>query len=168
MAAVMTALNDVNGRSPSISDLKPGERIGLLLATEASILSCICITIIFVWICRNTHWYKKTFSNSNWKLFRGPADILMFSLFVFDILQAIGGIFNIRWAHNGIVTIGPYCTAQGVIAQIGELGVALITLLLAVHTFVAAVLQVGRLKARGVALSLVRLACVFIKLWVPF
>ncbi|KAF8502221.1 hypothetical protein F5888DRAFT_1177476 [Russula emetica] len=89
----------------------------------------------------------------------------MFSLFVFDILQATGGILNIRWAHNGIVTTGHYCTAQGLVAQIGELGVPLITLLLAVHTFVAAVLQVG-LKARGGAFNLVCLACVFIILWV--
>jgi len=40
----------------------------------------------------------------------------------------MGGILDVRWAHNGIVTTGPYCTAQGVIQQIGELGVALITL----------------------------------------
>ena len=51
-----------------------------------------------------------------------------FSLFLFDILQAIGDILNIRWAHNGIVTTGSYCTAQGVIQQIGEVGVALSTL----------------------------------------
>jgi O-antigen ligase len=37
--------------------------------------------------------------------------------------------------------------------------------LFALHTFVAAVLQIG-LKARGVALSLVCLICVFITLWV--
>jgi hypothetical protein len=36
---------------------------------------------------------------------------------------------------------------------------------LAVHTFVAAVLQVG-LKARGVALSLVCFTCIFVTLWV--
>ena len=40
----------------------------------------------------------------------------------------MGGILDVRWAHNGIVTTGSYCTAQGVIQQIGELGVALITL----------------------------------------
>jgi hypothetical protein len=40
----------------------------------------------------------------------------------------MGGILNIRWAHNGIVSTGPYCTAQGVIQQFGELGVGLITL----------------------------------------
>ena len=47
-------------------------------------------------------------------------------------MQALGGILDVRWAHNGIVTTGEYCTAQGIIQQIGELGVALITL---VRTF---------------------------------
>jgi hypothetical protein len=37
--------------------------------------------------------------------------------------------------------------------------------LLAAHTFIAAVLQVG-LKARGIALGLVCLTCVFIMAWV--
>ncbi|KAI0276653.1 hypothetical protein BGY98DRAFT_934940 [Russula aff. rugulosa BPL654] len=178
----MTALGGVNGtncnatqyqqslqsgdsRSPSITCLTHGESIGLVFAAEASFLSCICVTTMIIWIGRNIHWYKKTFPNGNWELFRGPADIYMFSLFAFDILQATGGILNIRWAHNGIVTTGPYCTAQGLVAQIGELGVALITLLLAIHTFVAAVLQAD-LKARRVALGLVCLAFVFITLWV--
>jgi len=98
-------------------------------------------------------------------LFQGPTDIYMASLFVFDILQAMGGILDVRWAHRGIVTTGPYCTAQGVIQQIGELGVALITLILAVHTFVAALWRVG-LEARGFALFLVVLVTIFIALWV--
>jgi hypothetical protein len=109
-----------------------------------------------------------------------------FSLFAFDLLQAMGGILDVRWAHNGIVTTGSYCTAQGIVQQIGELGVALITLVrlffpslpsdphetdihldqtLAVHTFVAALWRVG-LQARGFALILVGIACIFIALWV--
>jgi hypothetical protein len=40
----------------------------------------------------------------------------------------MGGVLDIRWAHNGIVTTGHFCTAQGIIQQIGEVGVALITL----------------------------------------
>jgi hypothetical protein len=47
---------------------------------------------------------------------------------VFDFLQAMGGVLDVRWAHNGIVNSGHYCTAQGIIQQIGEVGVALITL----------------------------------------
>jgi hypothetical protein len=61
-----------------------------------------------------------------------PANLILVArqlfLFVYDILQAMGGILDVRWAHNGIVTTGSYCTAQGIIQQIGELGVALITL----------------------------------------
>jgi hypothetical protein len=47
---------------------------------------------------------------------------------VFEFLQAMGGVLDVRWAQKGIVTTGHYCTAQGVIQQIGEVGVALITL----------------------------------------
>jgi hypothetical protein len=41
---------------------------------------------------------------------------------------AVGGIINARWAHDGIVTTGPYCTAQTVMYQLGALGTAMITL----------------------------------------
>ena len=107
-----------------------------------------------------------------------------FSLFAFDILLASGGILDVRWAHNGIVTTGPYCTTQGVLQQVGELGVALITLvvsspsefgsetdyrtfyqILAVHTFVSALWGVG-LHALRFAIIMVGLVCVFIALWV--
>jgi len=180
----MTALGGVNGTvcnaqqynqsqefrpknysGPSISCLTHGESIGLALAAEASFISSISIVVIFIWIGWNVRWYRKTFPKGDWKLFQGPADVYMFSLFVFDFLQAMGGVLDVGWAHKGIVMTGPYCTAQGIIQQIGEVGVALITLLLAVHTFVAALWRVG-LQARGVALGMVCLACVFITVWV--
>jgi aconitase A len=39
----------------------------------------------------------------------------------------MAGILDVRWAHNGTATVGPYYTAQGIIQQIGQLGVTLIT-----------------------------------------
>jgi hypothetical protein len=95
----------------------------------------------------------------------------------------LGGALNVRWAHDGIVTTGSYCTAQGIIQQTGELGVALTTLvcpslitfefrtndariqLLTTHSFVTALWSVG-IEARGVAFGLVVFICVFIGLWV--
>ena len=47
---------------------------------------------------------------------------------MYDILQAMGSILSIRWIHNGIVEAGSYCTAQGIVEQTGEVGVALVTL----------------------------------------
>ena len=40
----------------------------------------------------------------------------------------MGGVLDIRWANDGIVITGHYCTAQGIIQQLGEVGVALVTL----------------------------------------
>ena len=97
----------------------------------------------------------------------------------------MGGILDVRWAHNGIVTVGSYCTAQGAIQQIGQLGVALITLvclpyrvlaslstnchtthqIITVHTFVVALWNVGS-RARHFAFGIVALASLFIALWV--
>jgi hypothetical protein len=51
-----------------------------------------------------------------------------FSIFVFDVIHATGGILNVRWADDGQVAMGSYCVAQGIIKQIGTLGTALITL----------------------------------------
>ncbi|KAH9002021.1 hypothetical protein EDB86DRAFT_2900685, partial [Lactarius hatsudake] len=98
------------------------------LTAEASLLSLAAVVVIFVLIGRNMLRYRRVLPNGGWKLLQVPADIYMLSLFVYDILQALGGILDVRWAHDGIVTVGQYCTVQGVIQQIGQLGVALITL----------------------------------------
>jgi len=55
--------------------------------------------------------------------------------------------------------------AQGIIKQIGTLGTALITLILAIHTFIAALWRTG-IEARSLAFGLVGLTCIFIALWV--
>jgi len=139
-----------------------------LSSAESSFISTISIIVIFIWIGWNVRWYRKTFPKGGWKLFKRPADVYMFSLFVFDFLQAMGGVLDVGWAHKGIVRSGHYCKAQGIIQQIGEVGVALNTLLLAVQTFVEALwgLWGDDVQARGVALGMVFLACVFITLWV--
>jgi hypothetical protein len=105
----------------------------------------------------------------------------MLSLFVFDMLQAVGGILDIKWAHDGIVTTGHYCTAQGIIQQTGELGVALITLIITIHALGVTILpaqqpaqqseNVARAAraaraARLFAFGVVVLASLFIVLWV--
>jgi hypothetical protein len=40
----------------------------------------------------------------------------------------MAGVLNVRWAHHGIVMTGSYCTAIGIVKQIGQLGAAMITL----------------------------------------
>ncbi|KAI9463568.1 hypothetical protein BJY52DRAFT_1184588 [Lactarius psammicola] len=155
----------VTNPHPTITCLTHGQSIGLALTAEASFLSLAAVIVILVLIGRNVLRYRRALPNGRWKLLRVPADIYMLSLFAYDILQALGGILDVRWAHNGIVTAGPYCTAQGVIQQIGELGVALFTLIITVHTFVVALWKVG-IRARYFAFGVAALASLFVALWV--
>jgi len=141
--------------------LTSGQSIGLALTTEASLLSFGSVLVIFVLIVRNLLHYRKTLPNGDWKLLRTPTDIYMLFLFVYDFVQAIGGILNIRWAHDGIIAPGPYCTAQGIIKQIGALGGAMITLVLTIHTFTRALWGIGE-KARHLAFGIVGLICLFV------
>jgi len=59
----------------------------------------------------------------------------MFSLFSADVLQAIGAVMSIKWIHDGKVEVGGFCSAQGIVQQFGETGVAMTTLMIAVYTF---------------------------------
>ncbi|KAH8998216.1 hypothetical protein EDB86DRAFT_820456 [Lactarius hatsudake] len=145
--------------------LTNGQSIGLALTAEASFLSFSALTVIFILIARNLLRYRRSFPNGGWNLLRTPADIYMLSLFLYDIVQAVGGILNVRWAHDGIVTTGPYCTTQGAIKQIGELGVALLSLILTIHTFTTALWSVGA-EARFFAFGVGAFTCVFVVLWV--
>ncbi|KAH9014344.1 hypothetical protein EDB85DRAFT_2123676, partial [Lactarius pseudohatsudake] len=171
----MSALDVVNGTvcgaqqnnrffsGTNTTILTSGQSIGLALTVEASLLSFCAVIVIFILTARNLLRYRKTLPNGDRKLLRTPADIYMLSLFSYDIVQAVGGILSFRWAHNGIVTTGPYCTAQGIIKQTGALGVALLSLILTVHTFVTALWGIGA-EARYFAFGIVAFTCLFVGL----
>jgi len=114
---------------------------------------------------RNVLRYRRALPNGDWRLLRGPADIYMLTIFIYDVLQATGCILNIRWVHKGIVIADSYCTAQGIVQQTGELGLALATLILTLHTFVVALWSVG-VRARNFAFGIVAVATLFVALWV--
>jgi len=154
-----------NSLNPTITCLTQGQSVGLTLTTEAAFLSLVAVTFIFVLIGRNVRRYRKAFPNGGWRLLEGPSDIYMFFIFVYDIFLAMGSILSVRWVHNGIVEAGPYCTAQGIVQQVGELGVATVTLILTIHTFVVALWNVGS-QARKFAFGIVAVATLFVALWV--
>ncbi|KAH9978629.1 hypothetical protein BGW80DRAFT_687058 [Lactifluus volemus] len=150
---------------PSIACLTHGQTIGLALAAEACFISVAFIIVIFVLIVRNVLRYRRALPNGDWRLLRLPADIYTLSLLIFDMVMALGGAFDVRWASSGIVTTGSYCSAQGIIHQMGALGVALTILIMAVHTSISAVWGVG-IKARRLSFGLMGFTWVFSALWV--
>ncbi|KIY67089.1 hypothetical protein CYLTODRAFT_15310 [Cylindrobasidium torrendii FP15055 ss-10] len=82
------------------------------------------------------------------RFIQNPMDIFMLSLFVVDLFQALGSVLDVKWISEGSVQIGPVCTAQGVLQQLGETrtGVAITTLFIAVYTFLV-ILNVSSQKA---------------------
>jgi len=57
------------------------------------------------------------------------------SLLCCDLLQAIGSIMNQKWVTNQAVYVGEFCTIQGGIKQASDIGLAIFTFIIAVHTF---------------------------------
>lgn len=57
------------------------------------------------------------------------------SVLTCDILQAIGSIMSAKWVQKMEVFVGHFCTIQGAVKQASDVGTALFTLVLAVHTF---------------------------------
>jgi hypothetical protein len=57
------------------------------------------------------------------------------SLIFSNILQAIGNIMDIKWAIQAGVREGGFCTAQGAIKQVSNLGVSFWSLVISVHAF---------------------------------
>jgi hypothetical protein len=52
-----------------------------------------------------------------------------------DLAQAVGGIMNIRWVTSHHVAVGRFCTAQAAIKQFANVGAALWSAVIAMHTF---------------------------------
>ncbi|TDL25439.1 hypothetical protein BD410DRAFT_813640 [Rickenella mellea] len=121
----------------SVQDcLTPGDRIGLAFTAESGFISLTAVLILFFLILRNVIRYTRNPPPNGWSLVQQPADVYMLSLFTSDILQALGAIMDVKWAHEGIVKTGTFCAAQGLIQQVGEAGVAMATLSITIHTFI--------------------------------
>jgi len=112
------------------------QSIGLTLAAEAGCISLVAVVGIFVLILFRV--------NRGTKLIDRPTDLYILSLLGSDLIQALGAVMDIRWVNQGKVYTGGYCTAQGVSQQIGEPGVAIATVTIAIHTFI--VVLWGRLQ----------------------
>ncbi|KAI6153685.1 hypothetical protein BKA82DRAFT_4092828 [Pisolithus tinctorius] len=62
---------------------------------------------------------------------------LMFS----DLIQAVGGLLNIKWIIEAAVYSGPFCTVQGFFKQVGDVGVAFSIMAIALHMLQVLVLE---------------------------
>ncbi|KAA1473968.1 hypothetical protein DENSPDRAFT_840507 [Dentipellis sp. KUC8613] len=149
--------------STSIYCLTRGQSIGLTLTSEASFISLFSVLILFGLIVRNIFRYRRD-AVDPWRLLDKPLDIYMLSLFCSDLVQALGGVLDVKWINEGKVYSGTFCSAQGAIQQLGETGVAMTTFVIAVHTFVTAVWKKG-VRSRFVAFCIVGFIWLYVTLF---
>jgi len=63
-------------------------------------------------------------------------DIYVIALFAAEVILGLGHVISLKWVIEGEVKVGTFCTVQGLLRQLGDVGVALATLAIAVQTFV--------------------------------
>ncbi|KAJ7909308.1 hypothetical protein B0H13DRAFT_2492864, partial [Mycena leptocephala] len=111
------------------------QNVGLVVVSLAGFLSLTAVVTIFVLILRNVIRARKVTTSDERRLVKKPMDMFMLSLFTADLFQSLGVVMDVRWINNGIVHAGSFCTAQGVLQNIGQAGIAMTTFIITVNTF---------------------------------
>lgn len=106
---------------------------GLLVLVITSSVSALAVLTLLTVIAISA-WNTRKVNNPN-MFVRSHAAAYLISLLICDLLQAIGSIMNAQWYVQQAVSFQPFCTAQGVIKQISDVGTALWALTIALHTF---------------------------------
>jgi hypothetical protein len=107
------------------STLSRGESVGLAFVSLIGLGSSIAALFVLIVLSRRM--------SSGWH----AMDIYVIDLFAAEVIQGLGHALSTKWVIEGEVNVGTFCTAQGALQQLGEVGVALATLAIAVQTFVA-------------------------------
>jgi len=90
-------------------------------------------------------------------------DIYVIALFAAEVIQGLGRGISMKWVIDGEVNTGTFCTAQGIMIQLGSLSVALATLAITVQTFTTMWWLIAPKKT--IALASVCVQWMFIILW---
>jgi len=110
------------------------EKMGVTVIVVCAVLSLVC-TLFILGLLTVSFWRKRN-NPSNHFFVRSHAATYFICLLVSDILQSIGTLMNSKWLQSNGVILGGFCSAQGAIKNVGNLGISLWTLVLAIHTFV--------------------------------
>jgi len=96
----------------------------LVVAGVLSILAVLSVLLYYSVFVQRTKTYQRT-----------NVVPYLISLFLANVLQAIGTIMNAKWASKGIVYDGGFCSLQGGIKNAANVGTALWSFIIAAHVF---------------------------------
>ncbi|KAG7448091.1 uncharacterized protein BT62DRAFT_891013 [Guyanagaster necrorhizus] len=118
------------------STFSSGVRAGIILITVCASLSATAVFSLLAFIAYSVTTINKG-ATRTWRV-STHIHYYFVNLLVCDLVQAIGGVMNVKWAVDASVTEGTLCTTQGIFKQLGDVGVAL-SYAIAVHTFLVLV-----------------------------
>ncbi|KAG9045607.1 hypothetical protein FS842_001146, partial [Serendipita sp. 407] len=110
-----------------------GEARGVGLLVAAGALSLISVVALLIIMAISA--YRSKGSQDDHVFVRTHVAAYFVSLLICDLMQGIGSLVNIAWINNKGVTNNSLCVAQGAIKQTGNVGTALWSLVIAIHTF---------------------------------
>ncbi|KAI0262963.1 hypothetical protein BC834DRAFT_889872 [Gloeopeniophorella convolvens] len=150
-----------------------GERVGLVLLAQTAGASACAIAVLLSYIAYSAVCVTRH-ARRRWRI-EGPAEVLFLNQLFWDLLQAVGGLMNIRWAADASVHPGTYCSAQGAVKQLSDVGTALSMLAISIYTFVTLCFckahtddqtaeEKERERKRGILLTVIGLALLWASL----
>lgn len=165
-----TLIDDPDTTHNSACTFGFGTRLGLSFVVEVAFASaCACAGILlYILVSSISTWKQRRRA----KALNRPTDLrrkshlyyYLISLFVADLVSAIGAILDVRWIWDAGVKEGSFCTAQGVMKQMGDLGVALSSLAITIHCFAVVVLYWHPPRSSTMSLIIIALIWIFIAL----
>ncbi|KAI9445086.1 hypothetical protein H4582DRAFT_1913234 [Lactarius indigo] len=119
--------------SAASNSLTFGSRIGVFILAEISAVSACAVIILLGYIAYSAISIRSG-SRRRWRI-ESPVHLFLLNQLVCDLIQALGGLMNMKWVFDGTVHPGSFCTAQGLIKQLADVGTALSAGNVAIFTF---------------------------------
>ncbi|ELU39612.1 slime mold cyclic AMP receptor domain-containing protein [Rhizoctonia solani AG-1 IA] len=120
----------------------PGNRVGLALIGAMGLISALSTLVLIGYImvgylvCELWPGHHDQPMVQGIRSFTHSAlGVFLCSLLISDMIQGAAFAINFKWAADGSVHSGLACTAQGAVSQFGDLGSALWSLAISMHTF---------------------------------
>lgn len=136
------------------------QRLGIVFICESAALSALAVSGLLLYIGYSALRVKPG-ATRRWSV-STHIHYYFVNLLVSDLVQALGGLLNIKWVIDAQVTEGALCTTQGMLKQLGDVGVAFSTMAIALHTL--GVLVFGWKSPPRVALIVIAFIWVFLAL----
>ncbi|KAK0497039.1 hypothetical protein EDD18DRAFT_1352893 [Armillaria luteobubalina] len=112
----------------------PGVRAGIIIVTVCASLSATAVFSLLAFIAYSVTTINKG-ATRTWRV-STHIHYYFVNLLVCDLVQAIGGVMNAKWAADAVSRDG---RGHYVLPKLGDVGVALSTLAIALHTFLVLV-----------------------------